>query len=235
MSGECLLAAVLFSVFLIKERVWPSRPVWKRPITRLTTWYLIWPTCALVIDSQWMTAEPAVGWPLFARIDITAPVFLDTWNLGCRSPMARAHRRWCVIWSNIRSAGTNWLMITSGTVTSREHLPSGEVFCVRLFRHPVTNGSVGNNYRRSQPAAVGDPIAVVFDAKRDQAKAVVRWKGTPYYPVQSGVTALPEYNALKVGMDDSGKIWLYQEKRPTQENEIIVKIGANQFLRLAPK
>jgi len=36
-------------------------------------------------------------------------------------------------------------------------------------------------------------------------------------------------------MDDSGKIWLYQEKRPTQENEIIVKIGANQFLRLAPK
>ena len=87
----------------------------------------------------------------------------------------------------------------------------------------------------SQPTAVGDPNAVVFDPKRDQAKAVVRWKATPYYPVQSGVSALPEYKALKVGMDDSGKIWLYQEKRPTQENEIIVKIGANQFLRLAPK
>src|SRR5260221_11600806 len=53
----------------------------------------------------------------------------------------------------------------------------------------------------SQPTAVGDPIAVVVDAKRDQAKAVVRWKSTPYYPVQSGLSALPEYKALKVGMD----------------------------------
>jgi hypothetical protein len=89
--------------------------------------------------------------------------------------------------------------------------------------------------RISQPTAVGDPIAVVFDAKRDQPKEIVRWKGTPYYPIQNGVTSLPEYNALKVGVDDSGKIWLYRERRPTQENEIIVKIGANQFLRLAPK
>jgi hypothetical protein len=29
----------------------------------------------------------------------------------------------------------------------------------------------------SQPTAVGDPIAVGFDATRDQAKEVVRWKG----------------------------------------------------------
>jgi hypothetical protein len=86
-----------------------------------------------------------------------------------------------------------------------------------------------------QPTAVGDPIAVGFDAKLDQAKEVVRWKNTPYYPVQSGVTSLPEYNARKVGLDDGGKIWLYREKNAPQENQIIIKIGASQFLRLAPK
>jgi hypothetical protein len=89
--------------------------------------------------------------------------------------------------------------------------------------------------RISQPTAVGDPSVVGFDAKSDQAKEVVRWKNIPYYPVQSGVTSLPEYNAFKVGLDDSGKIWLYREKHPSQENQIIIKIGANQFLRLAPK
>jgi hypothetical protein len=89
--------------------------------------------------------------------------------------------------------------------------------------------------RISEPTAVGDPITVVLDAEPDQPKEIVRWKGTPYYPIQSGVTFLPEYDALKVGADDSGKIWLYRERHPTQENEIIVKIGGNQFLRLAPK
>jgi hypothetical protein len=87
----------------------------------------------------------------------------------------------------------------------------------------------------SQPTAVGDPNAVGFDAKRDQAKEVVRWNGTAYYPVPSGVTSLAEYNAVKIGVDDSGKISVYQARRPTQEHEIIVKIGANQFLRLASK
>jgi hypothetical protein len=71
--------------------------------------------------------------------------------------------------------------------------------------------------RISEPTAVGGPIAAGFDAKLDQAKEVVRWRSTPYYPVQGG------------------KIWLYREKPPPQENEIIIKIGANQFLRLAPK
>jgi hypothetical protein len=89
--------------------------------------------------------------------------------------------------------------------------------------------------RISQPTAVGDPIVVGFDNKPDQVKEVLRWKGVPYYPVQNGVTSLPEYNALKVGLDDSSKIWLYRERRPAQETELIVKIGANQFLRVAPK
>jgi hypothetical protein len=89
--------------------------------------------------------------------------------------------------------------------------------------------------RISQPTAVGDPIAAGFDVKPDQVKEVVRWKGASYYPVQGGVTSLPEYNALKVGLDDSSKIWLYRDKHPVQENQIMVKIGANQFLRLAPK
>lgn len=89
--------------------------------------------------------------------------------------------------------------------------------------------------RISQPTAVGDPITVVFDSRQDQTKEVVRWKSAPYYPVQNGVASLPEYNALKLGVDDSGKIWLYQQRHQPRENEIIVKIGANQFLRLSPK
>jgi hypothetical protein len=89
--------------------------------------------------------------------------------------------------------------------------------------------------RISQPTAVGDPIAAGFDIQPDQGKEVVRWKGAPYYPVQNGVTSLVEFNALKVALDDSSKIWLYREKHPAQENQIIVKIGANQFLRLTAK
>jgi hypothetical protein len=89
--------------------------------------------------------------------------------------------------------------------------------------------------RISQPTAVGDPIFVGFDSKPDQVKEVLRWKGVPYYPVQNGVTSLPECNTLKVGLDDSSKIWLYREKQPAQEPQIIVKIGANQFLKVAPK
>jgi hypothetical protein len=89
--------------------------------------------------------------------------------------------------------------------------------------------------RISQPTAVGDPVAVIFDPKRDQTKEIVRWKGASYYPVHSGVASLPEYNVLKLGVDDSGKAWLYRERHQTKENEIIVKIGGNQFLRLSPK
>ncbi|HZC36845.1 MAG TPA: hypothetical protein VE242_14575, partial [Chthoniobacterales bacterium] len=87
--------------------------------------------------------------------------------------------------------------------------------------------------RMSQPTAVGDPITVVFDPGKDQTKEVVRWKGAPYYPVRSGVTSVPDYNAFKLGVDDAGKSWLYRPKHDAKENEIIVKIGANQFLRLS--
>jgi hypothetical protein len=89
--------------------------------------------------------------------------------------------------------------------------------------------------RISQPTAVGDSVVVGFDGKPDEVKEVLRWKGVPYYPIQNGVTSLPEYDALKVGLDDSSKIWLYREKHPPQENQISVKIGANQFLKLAQK
>jgi hypothetical protein len=85
----------------------------------------------------------------------------------------------------------------------------------------------------TQPTAVGDPITVVFDPKKDRTKEIVRWKGTSYFAVQNGVDSLQEYNTFKLGLDDSGKTWLYEDKNRT--NEILVKIGANQFLRLSPK
>jgi len=87
----------------------------------------------------------------------------------------------------------------------------------------------------SQPTAVGDPVMIVFDPKQEQTREIVRWKGTPYYAVENGVTSLPEYSAFKLATDDSGRIWLYQEGHQTTENRILAKIGANQFLRLAPK
>jgi hypothetical protein len=89
--------------------------------------------------------------------------------------------------------------------------------------------------RISQPTAVGDPVIVAFDPKQDPTKEMVRWKGAPYYAVQNGAASLQEYHVLKLGVDDSGKIWLYQEKGRTKGNEVMVKIGANQFLRLSPK
>jgi hypothetical protein len=89
--------------------------------------------------------------------------------------------------------------------------------------------------RISQPTAVGDPVTVVFDPRRDQTKEIARWKGASCYPIQNGAVSLPEYDVLKLGVDDSGRTWLYQERHQTKDNEILVKIGANQFLRLSPK
>jgi hypothetical protein len=87
----------------------------------------------------------------------------------------------------------------------------------------------------TQPTAVGDPVGIVFDPKADPAKEVLRWAGISYYPLPNGVVSLPESNALKVGMDDSGKIRLYRDAHRMKGNQIVVKIGPNQFLRLSPK
>jgi hypothetical protein len=89
--------------------------------------------------------------------------------------------------------------------------------------------------RISQPTAVGDPVTIFFDPKQDQTKEVLRWNGTSYYPIQNGVAWIPEFNARKLGVDDSGKTWVYRDKHRTKENETVVKLGHNQFLRLIPK
>jgi hypothetical protein len=87
--------------------------------------------------------------------------------------------------------------------------------------------------KNTQPTAVGDPVTIIFDPKKNQTKEIVLWKGNSYSAVPNGVVALQEYNTFKLGLDDSGKIWLYQDK--SRPNEIFVKIGANQFLRLSSK
>jgi hypothetical protein len=87
----------------------------------------------------------------------------------------------------------------------------------------------------TQPTAVGDPVGIVFDPRADPAKEALRWTGISYYPLPDGVVLLPESNALKVGTDDSGKIRLYRDSRQMKGNQILVKIGPNQFLRLSPK
>jgi hypothetical protein len=87
----------------------------------------------------------------------------------------------------------------------------------------------------TQPTAVGDPVGIVFDPKADTAREALRWTGISYYPVPNGVVSLPESNAIKVGIDDSGKIRLYRDSQQKKGDQIFVKIGPNQFLRLSPK
>jgi hypothetical protein len=89
--------------------------------------------------------------------------------------------------------------------------------------------------KMTRPTAVGDPISLTYDPKSDIAKEVLRWKGISYYPSPDGVVSLPEVNVLKVGFDDSAKIRLYRDKQQTKGDQILVKIGSNQFLRISPK
>ena len=45
----------------------------------------------------------------------------------------------------------------------------------------------------------------------------------------------PEFEALKIGKDDKGKIELYQVKKQNDMRVVLLKIGPNNFLRLTPR
>ena len=87
----------------------------------------------------------------------------------------------------------------------------------------------------SEPTAVADPIMLHFDPRENPGREVLRWKGQPYFLQTNEPVKLPDFDALKVGKDDMGKIELYQAKKQNDLRVVLVKIAANEFLRLTPR
>jgi hypothetical protein len=87
----------------------------------------------------------------------------------------------------------------------------------------------------TEPTAVGDPIMLDFDPRDNPGREVLNWKGQPYFLQTNEPVKLPEFDALKVGTDDKGKIELYQIKKQNDLRVVLVKIKPNEFLRLTPR
>jgi hypothetical protein len=87
----------------------------------------------------------------------------------------------------------------------------------------------------TEPTAVGDPIMLDFDPRDNPGREVLNWKGQPYFLQTNEPVKLPEFEALKVGRDDKGKIELYQIKKQNDLRVVLVKIKPNEFLRLTPR
>jgi hypothetical protein len=87
----------------------------------------------------------------------------------------------------------------------------------------------------TEPTAVGDPILIDFDPRDNPGREVLKWKEQPYFLQTNGPVKLPEFDALKVGKDDKGKIELYQVQKQNDLRVVLVKIGPNEFLRLTPR
>jgi hypothetical protein len=87
----------------------------------------------------------------------------------------------------------------------------------------------------TEPTAVGDPILIDFDPRDSPGREVLKWKEQPYFLQTNGPVKLPEFDALKVGKDDKGKIELYQVQKQNDLRVVLVKIGPNEFLRLTPR
>jgi hypothetical protein len=87
----------------------------------------------------------------------------------------------------------------------------------------------------TEPTAVGDPIFVGFDPRDNPGHEVLHWNGQPYFLQTNEPVKLPEFDALKIGKDDQGKIELYQVKKQNDLRVVLLKIGRNEFLRLTPR
>jgi hypothetical protein len=89
--------------------------------------------------------------------------------------------------------------------------------------------------KTTAPTAVGDPITLNFDPRENPGREVLHWKGQPYFLQTNEPLSLPEFAARKIGTDDTGKIELYQVKKQNDARVVLVKIAANEFLRLTPR
>ena len=87
----------------------------------------------------------------------------------------------------------------------------------------------------SEPTAVADAITLSPDPRENPGKEVLRWKGQPYFLQTNEPAKLWDFEFLKAGKDDSGKVELYQVKRQSDTRLALVKIASNEFLRLTPR
>jgi hypothetical protein len=87
----------------------------------------------------------------------------------------------------------------------------------------------------SEPTAVADPVTLSFDPRENPGREVLQWKGQPYFLQTNEPVKLPDFEALKVGKDDRGRIELYQATKQNDLRLVLVKIATNEFLRLTPR
>ena len=89
--------------------------------------------------------------------------------------------------------------------------------------------------RISEPTAVADALTLSSDPREKPGKEVLRWNGQPYFLQTNEPAKIGDFDVLKVGKDDSGKVELYQAKRQSDMRLALVKIASNEFLRLTPR
>ena len=99
----------------------------------------------------------------------------------------------------------------------------------------IDNQNRANIEQISEPTAVTDPVMLGFDPRENPGRKVLQWKGQPYFLQTNEPVKLPDFEALKVGKDDMGKIELYQVKKQNDLRVVLVKIATNEFLRLTPR
>ena len=87
----------------------------------------------------------------------------------------------------------------------------------------------------SEPTAVADAVTLSPDPRENPGKEVLRWKGLPYFLQTNEPAKLWDFEVLKAGKDDSGKVELYRAKRQSDMRLALVKIASNEFLRLTPR
>jgi hypothetical protein len=92
-----------------------------------------------------------------------------------------------------------------------------------------------NQEKITEPTSVGDSVMLNFDPRDNPGREVLNWKEQPYFLQTNEPVKMPEFEALKVGKDDKGKIELYQVKKQNDLRVVLVKIGRNEFLRLTPR
>ena len=89
--------------------------------------------------------------------------------------------------------------------------------------------------RVSEPTAVADAVTLSSDPREKPGSEVLRWNGQAYFLQTNEPAKIGDFDVLKAGKDDSGKIELYQAKKQKDVRLALVKIAPNEFLRLTPR
>jgi hypothetical protein len=89
--------------------------------------------------------------------------------------------------------------------------------------------------RMIEPTAVGDPLSLKVDPRDNPGREVLKWKNQAYFLQTNQPASVPDFDAYKVGPDDTGQVELYQVKKQNDLRIVLVKIGRDEFLRLTPR